>query len=124
MKNDVYLAAAFPDDEGEAAQEDTWINDLEEKFEVAEKVKFDYVRDRKQKYEDDSIHTKSMVEEYLIKEKSEIESKRNKGIRDMYGKLFHQEVSALKELMKVDEAGAMKAQIEETLKDVKLQLER
>ena len=124
VKNDVYLTAAFPDDEGEAAQEDTWINDLEEKFEVAEKAKFDYVRDRKQQYEDDSIHNKSMVEEHLIKEKSEIECKRKKAIRDMYGKLFHQEVNALEELMKLDEEGTMKTHIEETLKDVKLQLER
>ena len=107
VKNDVYLTAAFPDDEGEAAQEDTWIYDLEEKFEVAEQAKFDYVRDRKQQYE-----------------KSEIECKRKKAIRDMYGKLFHQEVNGLEELMKLDEEGTMKTYIEETLNDVKLQLER
>ena len=125
IKNDAYLSAVDVDgDGGDDIKEDGWIDDLEEKFEVVEKAKFDYVRKRKQNYEKDDKLIKHEVEEQLNKQKNVVDSKKKKSVRDMHGKVFRQEVKSLEELLDSDKDGSMKAQIEEAVKDVKLQLER
>ena len=122
VKHDTYITSLGTDiDEDE---ENRWIDDLEEKFEVAEKAKFDYVRGRRQKYERDYQLNKHEVEEHLNHEKMVAECRKKKGIRDMHGKIFNQEIKALQELIIADADGLTKMRIEEALKDVRLQLER
>ena len=67
---------------------------------------------------------KHEVEEHLNHEKMVAECRKKKGIRDMHGKIFNQEIKARQELIIADADGLMKMQIEEALKDVRLQLER
>ena len=123
LKHDAYIIAAFPEGEGDDDGE-IWINDLEERFEVIEKAKFDYAKGMKQKTEKDNQVIKHEIEERLIVNKLEVEERKRKSIRDMQNKIFQQEVHALEILIKADGDGTMKVQIAEGIRDVKLQLER
>ena len=100
MKNDAYISVVEAG--GNNVGDEKWIDDLEEKFEVAEKAKFDYVRVRKQLYERDDQMSKHEIEEKWKMQKIEIDCKRKKGVRDMHGKIFRREVKSLEELLDAD----------------------
>ena len=121
LKHDTYIIAALP--EGEGDDGGIWINDLEEKFEVIEKAKFDYAREMKHKLQKDNQVIKHEMEERHTVDKLEVEGRKRTNIRDMQNKIFQQEVHALEILIKAERDGAMKVQIAEGIRDVKLQLD-
>ena len=123
VKNDAYLAVVYPDGNEDVA-EVQWLDDLEEKFEVAEKAKFDYVRNKKKLYEREIQESKHEVELKFNKHESDVESKGRKAARNMHHQILLQEIKLLKELMKEDKDCRVKTPIEEALKDVKLHLEK
>ena len=87
VKNDAYLAVVYPDGNEDVA-EVQWLDDLEEKFEVAEKAKFDYVRNRKKLYEREIQESKYEVELKFNKHKSDVESKGRKAVRNMHHQIL------------------------------------
>ena len=52
-KHDDFLLAKFPDqEEPGSAEDEKWIGELEEKFEIAQKMRYDYERELQSNYED------------------------------------------------------------------------
>ena len=91
---------------------------------MIEKAKFDYARGMKRKLEKDNQVIKQEMEKRHIVDKLEVEGRKRTNIRDVQNKIFQQEVHALEILIKADGDSAMKVQIAEGMRDVKLQFER
>lgn len=118
--HDSYLFATNADIDENTTDDDAWITDIEEKFELIQKLQCDYVRETKEK----DIHdTKIKTEEKLYQESNEIISHCIKN-RDASKILLQQEIKGIEELIKIDKSKLLKTQIIAGTKDVKLQLEK
>ena len=120
-KHEEYLFAAFPDqDEPDNAAENQWIKEVEERFEIVQKRKYDYERSCKTEEEEmkKSVTEKVMVDQ-LHKDTRLAESK-----IDVEKNMFLQEMVGISQMISDDEIGYLKIQISASLKDLKYRLEK
>ena len=120
-KHDDYLFAIHPDEEEPSSPADVgYITQLEEKFEIIQKLKYDYTHKMSLKKEGDI-----KIAEIL---KSEVEVIIDTKIADQKiiseQILFSQEVDNLNDMLKSDIDGHLKRQVNATLKDLKLRLDK
>ena len=94
--------------------DDAWITDIEEKFELIQKLQCDYIREAKKK---EVYDTKIKSEEKFYQESNEIISHCRKN-RDSSKILLQQEIKGIEELIKIDKSKLLKTQIITDTKDV------
>ena len=116
-KHDAYLFALHPEVEDLSdASEDTWLRQIEEKFDIMEKAKLEYLRSCE-------LETKQSYEVNLQKEKNN-QSTVLVHKRDPLKFMFTQELKGIVGFIEMDRGGVLKSQMVASMKDAKLQLER
>ena len=120
-KHEEYLFAAFPEqDEPYDVADDQWIKEVEEKFEIVQKRKYDYDRSCKTEVEEmKKSETERVTVDQLQKDTRIAESK-----IDVERNMFLQEMVGISQMINDDENGYLKIQISASLKDLKYRLEK
>lgn len=120
-KHENYVFAKHPDeDEPVDEDEDQWLSNIEEKFEIAQKERFDYERHYDKK--DDALLGLEAVRQQEEKVNKEMTVARRKV--EVERKMFVEEFRSLQRMLKDDVTGVFKTQVKEAVKELKHQLER
>ena len=120
-KHDDYLFALHPDQEEPSTPADVeYITQLEEKFEIIQKLKYDYTY--KMKLEKDEDMKNEEIQKNQVEVIVDTKIADQKIISEKM--LFSQEVDNLNDMLKSDIDGYLKHQVNATLKDLKLRLEK
>ena len=118
--HDSYLFATNIEVDEATLDDDAWIKDLDERFELLQKLQCDYIRGAKAKDVQDTI---LKGEQSSLRESDEIISHCRKN-RNASKILLQEEIKGVEELIKIDKSNLLKTQIILGAKDVKLQLEK
>ena len=120
LKHDNYMIAKYHDQEDLEEEEDKWIDQFEEKFEIIQKAIHDYI---------DSLEKENKL--YL--ELQVMEEKSNQSKEAVQAAIFHRnsvhlmfqrEIKSLTENINLDSIGVLKSQVVSDMKDVKSHLEK
>ena len=117
-KHDTYLITAYPDDEPGTGNEaeDKWIETYEERFEIATKARYDYLKNKEvkkdQEMKNSAADQKAIAIQSVLME------------RESLHLIFKQEQAEIKADIGRDAKGILKSQISSNLKNLKTHLDK
>ena len=120
-KHDNYLIAKYPEEDEEFNKgEDAWLNKIEERFEIATKSKFDYLKLLKDARK--STSDLKVKEELSVHQEESLRSALTQ--RNSLHFIFKQEIKNIQANIGRDTSGILKTQIMSDLKDLKPHLDK